>query len=318
MAKPKKGLNYYTVDTDRYQDIRILRLKKYCGCQGLAVYDYILCEIYRVEGSVLEWDENRAFHVADYLGLKESQVNEIVKYCASVGLFDKALLCRGIVTSASIQQRYYDMCSRAKRQSIVIPKEHLLIIIPEECEIIPEECEIIPEECEITKEVCPKVKKSKVIIEKDKEKNPIGVKKKEKEKDAAKAATLSRKDKFYQSLIPYLKLYDKALIRDFFDYWSELNPSQTQMRYEQQKTWELSRRLATWAKREKDFKPRSIYQERKEQEAIAARNEREELQSKHEAEWEERNRNKVSREEYQALLARAKAGDEEAKKILRI
>lgn len=70
-------------------------------------------------------------------------------------------------------------------------------------------------------------------------------------KDAAKAATLSRKDSFYQSLVPFVGQYPKEMIRAFYDYWSELNKSETKMRYELQKTWELPRRLATWANRER-------------------------------------------------------------------
>ena len=70
-------------------------------------------------------------------------------------------------------------------------------------------------------------------------------------KDAAKAATLSRKESFYQSLVPYVGQFPKEMIRAFFDYWSELNKSETKMRYELEKTWELPRRLATWASREK-------------------------------------------------------------------
>lgn len=70
-------------------------------------------------------------------------------------------------------------------------------------------------------------------------------------KDAAKAATLSRKEAFYQSLIPFVGKYPKEMIRAFFDYWSELNKSGTKMRYELEKTWELPKRLATWANRER-------------------------------------------------------------------
>ena len=70
-------------------------------------------------------------------------------------------------------------------------------------------------------------------------------------KDAAKAATLLRKDSFYQSLIPYVGKYPKEMIRAFFDYWSELNKSETKMRYELEKTWELPKRLSTWANRER-------------------------------------------------------------------
>lgn len=73
-------------------------------------------------------------------------------------------------------------------------------------------------------------------------------------KDAAIAATRSRKQRFYDSLIPYVEKYGAAMIREFFDYWSEMNKSCTKMRYEQQPTWETDRRLATWASRDKNFK----------------------------------------------------------------
>ena len=60
-----------------------------------------------------------------------------------------------------------------------------------------------------------------------------------------------RKDNFYNSLVPFIEKYGKEMIREFFDYWSEMNPSKTKMRFELQKTWEVSKRLATWASREK-------------------------------------------------------------------
>jgi len=62
-----------------------------------------------------------------------------------------------------------------------------------------------------------------------------------------------RKQKFYDSLIPYLDKYPKEMLRDFYEYWSEENRSHTKMRCEQQTTWELSRRLAYWARNDKNF-----------------------------------------------------------------
>lgn len=73
---------------------------------------------------------------------------------------------------------------------------------------------------------------------------------------AARAATLERKKEFYDSLVHYVERYGKAMVRDFFDYWSELNKSETKMRFETNKTWEVAKRLATWAKKE-TFKPNS-------------------------------------------------------------
>lgn len=153
MANNKVGLSYYSIDTDRYQDIRIKRLKKDFSCTGIAVYDYILCEIYRVKGCFIVWDESTVFDVAEYFGLKETTVKEIVNYCCSVGLFEKELLfSERILTSRSIQQRYTKICIAAKRKYFKIPEEYI---------ITPEHSLNIPEKSTKTTEVCDKVKKSK-------------------------------------------------------------------------------------------------------------------------------------------------------------
>lgn len=151
MANIRVGLSYYSVDTDRYLDIRIRRLVKAFGCDGIAVYDYLLCNIYRVKGCFAAWDESTAFNVAEYLRLKESVVLEIVRYCGVVGLFNKELLSRGIITSAAIQRRYIDTCIRAKRKNLEIP---------EFCRILPEETAKLLKESPNTPEFCREVKKS--------------------------------------------------------------------------------------------------------------------------------------------------------------
>ena len=43
------------------------------------------------------------------------------------------------------------------------------------------------------------------------------------------------------------------MIREFFDYWSEINRSCTKMRFEQQPTWEVAKRLATWASKDNQY-----------------------------------------------------------------
>ena len=148
MARNQKiGFDFYRVDTDRYQDIRIKKLKKHHGCSGIAVYDYVLCEIYRVKGCFLEWDESTTFDVAEYFGLKENTVSEIMRYCGSVGLFDKELLSRGIATSASIQKRYLYMCQSAKRANATIPEScNLITDVTNEKSISSEEMPISSEE----------------------------------------------------------------------------------------------------------------------------------------------------------------------------
>ncbi len=73
-------------------------------------------------------------------------------------------------------------------------------------------------------------------------------------KAEAQAALKRREQEFYNSLVPYVAKYGKEMIREFYDYWSEPNRSGTKMKYELQQTFEISRRLVTWAGREDKYK----------------------------------------------------------------
>jgi hypothetical protein len=59
------------------------------------------------------------------------------------------------------------------------------------------------------------------------------------------------KAKFYEDCKPYLEKYPKEMLRAFYNYWTELNKSNTKMKYELQQTFEIGKRLATWAGRDK-------------------------------------------------------------------
>lgn len=51
---------------------------------------------------------------------------------------------------------------------------------------------------------------------------------------------------FQKELGRYKDKYDRKLLRRFYDYWTEPNRSGTKMRFEMQKTWDMSRRLKRW------------------------------------------------------------------------
>ena len=76
------------------------------------------------------------------------------------------------------------------------------------------------------------------------------VKKPKADPEAIKARQAAKKEDFYNSLVPFVSVYGKEMVRAFFDYWTEPNKSQTKMRFELEKTWDLSRRLNTWASRQ--------------------------------------------------------------------
>ena len=59
-----------------------------------------------------------------------------------------------------------------------------------------------------------------------------------------------RKDNFYQSILPYAGQYDREMLNDFFQYWTELDKRRRRMRFEMQKTWETGKRLNLWSRKQ--------------------------------------------------------------------
>lgn len=90
-------------------------------------------------------------------------------------------------------------------------------------------------------------KEEKVKSEEAKEEKP------KKTKEEIIAATEKRKDKFYKELVPYVETYGRVMIRAFFDYWSETNKSGSQMKFEQQRTWNLNLRLQRWGRQQTGY-----------------------------------------------------------------
>lgn len=64
-----------------------------------------------------------------------------------------------------------------------------------------------------------------------------------------------RKTSFASSLEPFLKIYGRNMLNEFFKYWTEPNKSKSKFRAELEKTWDVERRLETWARNDKNFKP---------------------------------------------------------------
>lgn len=62
-----------------------------------------------------------------------------------------------------------------------------------------------------------------------------------------------RKKNFYQSLVPFIETYDKLMIRDFYEYWTEHGEKDKKMRFEKQTSFDIKRRLDTWKKNDKKF-----------------------------------------------------------------
>lgn len=128
----KQGLSYYQAETDRFQDIKIKRLKKKYGCEGYAVYTYIENEIYRTTGCFIRITDDITFDIAEYWSIDESEVENILNFCTDIELFDPLIWkSRQVLTSERIQQKYVAICKHAHKP-IILPEEIRLIDIQTE------------------------------------------------------------------------------------------------------------------------------------------------------------------------------------------
>lgn len=265
MARPtKQGVDYFPLDVGFFSDVKIRKIARACGPNSASIIICLLCNIYRDEGYYILWDEDLPFVIADEVGVTEGSVKEVLLKAIQVGLFDNKLYEKHrILTSAGIQKRFFNITYQRKETGII---PHYLV-------------NHANNSINCTNNSINHVdnKQSKVKVNrKEIKENPSNEGEKKKAEDrkhmleaakaeevkklaAAKAATLKRKEEFYDSLIPYVERYGKEMLRNFFDYWSEMNKSQTKMRFEKQPTWEVAKRLATWAKKEKfDGKSSSV------------------------------------------------------------
>jgi len=62
-----------------------------------------------------------------------------------------------------------------------------------------------------------------------------------------------RKLAFASTLKPFVEKYGRGMVNEFYKYWTEPNKSKSKFRQEMEKTWDLDRRLETWAKNDKSF-----------------------------------------------------------------
>lgn len=241
----KQGIDYFPMDVGFFTDVKIRKISRACGTQSTSILICLLCNIYKDEGYYILWDEDLPFVIADTVGVSEGAVKEVLIKALQVGFFDQELYEKyRILTSSGIQKRFL-LATYQRKETAIIP-EYLINCANNSINHANNSINHSDNE------------QSKVKVKRNKKESKetstnVEAKKAEQAKKlaAAKAATLKRRDIFYQSLIPYVERYGKEMIRAFFDYWSELNKSETKMKFETNQTWEVAKRLATWANREK-------------------------------------------------------------------
>ncbi|WP_277251275.1 DUF4373 domain-containing protein [Peptoniphilus vaginalis] len=163
MARPlSRGIEYYPLDVDFLNDLKIKKIMKSCGPNSIAIIILLLGNIYGDEGYFMKWDEDVCFLVADAVGAKEVYVKEVLKKCLQVDLFSSELLEKfKIITSKGIQKRFFEITKRRKRENLI--NEYLLVNVTETGVIVAETPITVAETGVIdSKSTQSKVKESKV------------------------------------------------------------------------------------------------------------------------------------------------------------
>lgn len=288
----KGGIPYYIRETNRYDDARIAKLIARLNASAVTVYDFLIEKAFKEEGCYLLINDDVVFGVAQALRLRESFVEEVISQCCNVGLFDKDVLANGgMIASSTMIDKYIQTCRLTHRVPRVPESLKNIWTIQQNVQTKPKmsrqnskmsgQIAQMSGQNGVAQEKQKEFSPTPPIIEKQKEEHPknaganirfvgegdpslfeepIVEKPSEKSKEtiAEKRERIltnlkKREQAFYDTLVPYVEVYGKEMIRAFFDYWTEPNKSGTQMRFEMEKTWSLDRRLNTWAKRTNQY-----------------------------------------------------------------
>ena len=135
MARPRKqGLLYFSFDTDFfYSDRRIKALRARFGNDGIVLYIWILCEVYKDKGYYLIHDDDCTDNMVTDLGLTEGFIKQVMEYLTSRSLLTKISTLASsvtIITSPGIQKRYQEAMKGQKRAIEI--KEEIWLLSKEE------------------------------------------------------------------------------------------------------------------------------------------------------------------------------------------
>ena len=156
----KEGLSYFPFDVDFFQDLKIRKLIRYQGSNAIAIYAFILCNIYK-DGYYIRWDSDIPFIISEQTGYEESYIVEVINCCLDIGLFSKNLFdSERVITSFGIQDRYRKINDLCRRKSDI--SEYMLISS--------EEKRISSEETPITSAKSTQRKEKEIEVKERKEK----------------------------------------------------------------------------------------------------------------------------------------------------
>ena len=136
MARPRKdGVDYFPFDVDFFSDSKVKIVRSRYGSDGVEVYIYLLCEIYRDKGYYLQCNEDTDCLIASDLGMSIDKVGQIKAYLLGRSLFDNTLFRSAeVLSSRGIQRRFQQAVKGRAVKNPVVVREDLWLLDESETE----------------------------------------------------------------------------------------------------------------------------------------------------------------------------------------
>lgn len=136
MARPRKdGVDYFPFDVDFFSDSKVKIVRSRYGSDGVEVYIYLLCEIYRDKGYYLQCNEDTDCLIASDLGMSIDKAGQIKAYLLGRSLFDNTLFRSAeVLSSRGIQRRFQQAVKGRAVKNPVVVREDLWLLDESETE----------------------------------------------------------------------------------------------------------------------------------------------------------------------------------------
>jgi len=122
-----QGLEYFPVAVDFFSDSKVKILKARYGADGIAVYMYILCYIYR-EGYYTRVNDDFIFIISDDLHISSETVQQVMTFLLKRSMFNEQLFkSDAILTSDGIQERWQKAIAKRAQMTPIKVSEYWLL-----------------------------------------------------------------------------------------------------------------------------------------------------------------------------------------------
>ena len=112
-----QGIEYFPMAVDFFSDKKVKILKARYGADGITIYLYLLCQIYR-EGYYIRVDEDFEYMLSDDLNMSSDKVKQVMTFLFERSMFHEQLFkSDAILTSTGIQERWQKAISTRARKS---------------------------------------------------------------------------------------------------------------------------------------------------------------------------------------------------------